>query len=83
MTHKYGILTFSMHEVDRYGISTVMERAVESINPRYGEIFATVTKMSRSAVRGYIIKVLRKSQHLFEAPISHPVFLFVKKFRID
>lgn len=34
ITHELGILTFSMHEVDRYGISTVVERAIESINPR-------------------------------------------------
>jgi len=34
LTHELGILTFSMHEVDRYGISTVVERAIESINPR-------------------------------------------------
>jgi hypothetical protein len=24
-----------MHEVDRYGIATVVERAIESINPRF------------------------------------------------
>lgn len=34
ITHELGILTFSMHEVDRYGIATVVERAIESINPR-------------------------------------------------
>ena len=35
ITHELGILTFSMHEVDRYGIATVVERAIESINPRF------------------------------------------------
>ena len=35
ITHDLGILTFSMHEVDRYGIATVVERAIESINPRF------------------------------------------------
>lgn len=34
ITHDLGIMTFSMHEVDRYGISTVVERAIESINPK-------------------------------------------------
>ena len=33
-THDLGIMTFSMHEIDRYGIATVVERAIESINPK-------------------------------------------------
>ena len=34
ITEELGIMTFSMYEVDRYGISSVVERAIEAINPR-------------------------------------------------
>ena len=75
ITNELGILTFSMHEVDRYGISTVVERAVESVNPRYKRILSDVMfsqfgnnkKSCKSVFLSFILKMvenLSKSNNL-------------------
>lgn len=64
-----------MHEVDRYGISTVVERAVESVNPRYKRILSDVMfsqfgnnkKSCKSVFLSFILKMvenLSKSNNL-------------------
>jgi len=34
LAQKLGIISFSMYHVDKYGIATVIERAIEVVNPR-------------------------------------------------